>query len=263
MVKNAIEDEDIEPVPDRASSGEGAKGELKTLSKGLAVLDLLLRSQNVRTRDVADILNIDKSSASRILQTLCQAGYAQAGERRSFIPGEKLLSRTRLTPRKSLKMSARPVLERLSALTGEAVHLSIPADEQVLYLDAIESQHSLRVDSRPGSLAPSAYTAIGRIFIALAGAPMPKHLDAQTEYTITDMKRFQEELRKIEQQGFALHDEEYHLGIRGAAAPLRDENGYVIGAVGVSGPSVRIHREDLPALGQLVLDEALRFQWIL
>ncbi|PWC14837.1 IclR family transcriptional regulator [Brenneria roseae subsp. americana] len=239
---------------------ESVKGELKTLTKGLAVLDLLMKNQMVRTSDVADVLAIDKSSASRILQTLTQAGYAQAGERRSFVLGPKLADRPNMVrSRKSLRVCARPVLERLFDRTGEAVHLSILADENVLYLDTIESRYSLRVDSRPGTLAPLAYTAIGRVFLALAGAPLPDELHAQTERTITDPVLFQAELQNIVQQGYALHDEEFHLGIRGAAAPLRDRNGYVIGAVGVSGPTVRIHSEDLNALGILVRDEAARF----
>ncbi|MEE3662009.1 IclR family transcriptional regulator [Brenneria sp. g21c3] len=239
---------------------ESVKGELKTLTKGLAVLDLLIHRQQVRTGDVAESLAIDKSSASRFLQTLAMAGYAQAGERRSFILGPKLAGKpTILRPQKSLRICARPVLERLSALTGEAVHLSILADENVLYLDAIESQYPLRVDSRPGTLAPLAYTAIGRIFLALADAPLPEQLHAQTVRTITDPQRFQAELQNIVQRGYALHDEEYHLGIRGAAAPLRNQNGLVVGAVGVSGPSVRIHSEDLDALGKLVAGEAAKF----
>jgi DNA-binding IclR family transcriptional regulator len=239
---------------------EHVKGELKTLTKGLAALDLLMNNQAVRTSDVADVLAIDKSSASRILQTLAQAGYAQPGERRSFVLGPKLAARSNtVRQKKSLRQCARPVLERLSERTGEAVHLSILADEQVLYLDTIESRYSLRVDSRPGTLAPLAYTAIGRIFLALAGAPLPEQLLAQTERTITDPRLFQAELQTISQQGYALHDEEFHLGIRGAAAPLFDSNGYVIGAVGVSGPTVRIHTEDLDALGLMVREEADKF----
>ncbi|KHT27047.1 IclR family transcriptional regulator [Pectobacterium carotovorum] len=247
-------------IAEEATRTENVKGELKTLTKGLAALDLLMHNQTVRTSDVADVLAIDKSSASRILQTLAQAGYAQSGERRSFVLGPKLADRPNtVRPKKSLRVCARPVLERLSACTGEAVHLSILADEQVLYLDTIESSYSLRVDSRPGTLAPLAYTAIGRIFLALAGAPLPDQLQAQTEHTITDPRLFQMALQTIAQQGYALHDEEFHLGIRGAAAPLFDRNGYVIGAVGVSGPTVRIHTEDLDALGVLVREEANKF----
>lgn len=249
-----------QPITEEMTRTVHVKGELKTLTKGLAALDLLMHSQAVRTSDIADVLAIDKSSASRILQTLAQAGYAQPGERRSFVLGPKLAGRTNtIRQKKSLRQYARPVLERLSDRTGEAVHLSILADEQVLYLDSIESRYSLRVDSRPGTLAPLAYTAIGRIFLALAGAPLPEQLNAQTEKTITDLHLFQTELQNIVKQGYALHDEEFHLGIRGAAAPLYDSNGYVVGSVGVSGPTVRIHTEDLHALGLMVREEAEKF----
>jgi DNA-binding IclR family transcriptional regulator len=245
----------------KSDAKEGVKGELKTLTKGLAVLDLLMLNESVRTGDVASIFGLDKSSASRILQTLMLAGFAQTGAGRGFVLGQKLAHRAGIArPRKSLRANARPILERLAEKTGEAVHLSILADEQVLYLDTIESKFTLRADSRPGTLAPLAYTAIGRIFLALANAPLPDKLVAQTERTITDPTLFQAELQKIVRQGYALHDEELHLGIRGAAAALRGLNGEVVGAVGVSGPSVRIKQEDMEALGILVRDEAARFE---
>jgi DNA-binding IclR family transcriptional regulator len=254
----------VDSPPDQGGSrtrSDATGGNLKTLAKGLKVLDLLLRSPTLRTSDAATILGTDKGSASRLLQTLVQAGYAQQTEARSFSLGPKLAGRPIPgRPRRSLRERARPVLERLAEKTREAVHVSIPADENVLYVDVVESSYPLRVHNPPGTLGPLECTAMGRVFIALAHAPMPDQLKAYTDKTITDPVRFKAELQRIVEQGYALQDEEYLVDIRGAAAPLYDETRAVIAAVGVSGPASRIRQEDLRDLGALVREEASSFK---
>ena len=240
---------------------EPAGSNLKTLAKGLKVLDLLLGSKALRTSDVATILGTDKGSASRLLQTLAQAGYAQQAEGRSFSLGPKLVGRSIPSrPRRSLRERARPILERLSQRTSEAVHVSIPADENVLYVDAIDSSFPLRVHNPPGTLGPLECTAMGRIFIALAHAPIPDQLKSYTEKTIVDPVQFKAELQRIIEQGYALQDEEYLVDIRGASAPLYDATRAVIAAIGVSGPASRLRQGDLHDLGKLVREEANLFK---
>jgi DNA-binding IclR family transcriptional regulator len=228
-----------------------AQPEVKTLARGLAVLDYLMKHGSVRTTALASHLGVDKGSASRLLQTLCVSGYARPGEGRSFELGEKLVGRSSVQrPDRSLRERARPLLMRLAAETGEAVHLSIPADEHVLYVDTIDAQSPLRVDRPAGTLAPLDCTAMGRVLLATTLTPIPRQLQQRTEHTVTDPKKFTELLQLIKSQGYALDDEEYHIGIRCAAAPLRDKDGTVVGAIGVSGPTVRIQREELPDLGR-------------
>lgn len=239
------------------ATGGSNGNEVKTLAKGLAILDLLLAGSPVRTGDAAKALDMDKGGASRLLRTLVSTGYARQEGDRSFGLGTKLSARPLPgRPKRSLRARARPTLERLSAATQESIHLAIPADEHVFYVDAIEANFPLRVDSRPGTFGPVDCTAMGRIFVAHGLIAMPPHLEAHTARTITDPDRFAEELQAILRQGYALQDEEYYLGMRGVAAPIFDAFGTVVGAVGVSGPSVRIKSSDLDQLATLTQEAA-------
>jgi DNA-binding IclR family transcriptional regulator len=245
-------------MTERASDGSRGS-EVKTLSKGLAILELLLSGMALRTNDAARALDIDKSGASRMMQTLSNAGFARRDSDRCFRLGPKLTGR-RLTrcPKRSLRERARPIMGGLAKLTNESIHLAIPADECVLYIDAVESNFPLRVDSRPGTLGPIDCTAMGRIFIAYGILAKPAHLEAHTALTITDPNRFEEELQAIRTRGYAVQNEEYYIGMRGVAAPLFDRDGVVIGTVGISGPSVRVEAAALPFLGSLVREWALK-----
>jgi IclR family KDG regulon transcriptional repressor len=55
----------------------------------------------------------------------------------------------------------------------------------------------------------------------------------------------QQELAAVRSQGYATDDEEYELGMRGIAAPIRDDTGRSVAAVGVAGPTQRLSRTQL------------------
>lgn len=97
---------------------------------------------------------------------------------------------------------------------------------------------------------------MGRIFLAHGLAALPRHLERRTVNTITDPDLFQQELARIRREGCALQDEEYYIGMRGVAAPVFDAAGAVVGAIGVSGPSVRICSADLADLSRIVREIA-------
>jgi DNA-binding IclR family transcriptional regulator len=48
------------------------------------------------------------------------------------------------------------------------------------------------------------------------------------------------ELAVIRKQGYGLDNEEYEMGIRAIASPIRDRNGKVIAAVAMPGPTERM-----------------------
>jgi DNA-binding IclR family transcriptional regulator len=133
------------------------------------------------------------------------------------------------------------------------------AGDRVLYLDAVESQQSLRVDNPIGTLAPVHCTALGKVFLAFAGAPIPEQLERMTQRTVTEPQLLAAHLRSMATLGYTTDDEEYTLGVRCIAAPLRDESGRVIAAIGVSGAAARISLDRLPELGAEVRRVAERY----
>ena len=117
----------------------------------------------------------------------------------------------------------------------------------------------MRVDRPAGTLAPLYCTALGKIFIAFCGAPVPAQMRAYTPNTTTDPEAFRRKVARIVQRGFAVDDEELHLGVRCVAAPLRAGDGTVLASLGLSGPATRISAQQLDALGALVCEVAGSF----
>jgi IclR family transcriptional regulator, acetate operon repressor len=237
---------------------------VKSLRRGLQALDLVLESAGpVRTVDVAERLSMDKGSASRTLRTLLEAGYLEQDAQRRYAPGRKLRASAAPSPQAvdvvRLRERALPLLQELVALGRECAHLAVLAGDRALYLDRIESGQPLRVDHPPGTLAPLHCTALGKVFLAFAGAPIPAHLERHTPRTLTDPPLLAAHLKTLARQGYTVDDEEYALGVRCVAAPLFGEDGRVVGAIGLSGPAPRIALERLAELGPKVREIAARY----
>jgi len=246
-----------------ASPGDPAElGPIKSLARGLRALDLLLQNSDVGTVEVATALGIDKGAASRLLQTLVATGYAMQGPGRRHQAGLKLRANS-ISPvlpgGASIRERARPLLERLHEATSETAHLAIRADDRVLYLDKVDTDLPLRVDRPIGTLSPLHCTALGKIFLAYGEAPLPRSLAGFTTRTSIDIDALRAALKRVVEKGYAIDDEEFALGIRCVAAPLRDSSGRVVAALGVSGPTARIAPHHLESYGRLLQDLALEF----
>jgi len=249
--------------PVAAAQAPGARAmPVKSLSKGLRTLEMLLASESVGTTEVALALGVDKSAASRILHTLAHCGFALQGAGRRYQAGPKLRARAHaltLPAGVSIRERARPLLERLHEFTHETAHLAVRADDQVLYLDKVDTDLPLRVDRPVGTLSPLHCTALGKIFLAFADAPLPRKLASFTSRTPVSREALQEAIDRIRSVGYSVDDEEFAPGIRCVAAPLRDASGHVIAAIGVSGPTARIAASHLDDLGVLVKGIAEQF----
>jgi len=247
---------------DRSEASTPSRGEVKTLAKGLQILDLLIERREIRTSEAARLLGMDKGGASRLLQTLVQTGYAEHGAARGFRLGPKFAGRRPAArPQNSLREQVRPALAELARVTGETAHLGIPADENVLYLDSVDTPLPLRVDRPAGTLAPAYCTALGKAMMAFGVMPLPREMKPLTIHSTVEPEAFLAKLQQIAADRYALDDEEYHIGVRCAAAPVFDGSGNVVAAIGVSGPTARIDAVQLQRLGLLVRDFAAKIAY--
>jgi IclR family KDG regulon transcriptional repressor len=231
--------------------------EIQSLARGLRIMELMAASEDgVGVTELADDLGIDKSSASRLVQTLVNYGYAEqvtVSRRYRLGPQVVRLSRSLLT-RMPLRDEAKPFLRQLVDRTGECAHLAILAQGQALYIDQVESPASLRVTTGVGTLAPLHCTALGKCLVAFNIDPAPPgELTAFTPRTITDRETLRIHLEQTRQRGYAVDDEEYDYGVRCVAAPVYDFRGKVVGAIGISGPAGRMSLDRIADFASIVM----------
>ena len=248
--------------------GMGMK-EVGALSKGLQILDQLLEAsdaekQGVSVTEVATVLGVNKSSASRLFQTLAKRGYVERDTvSRGYVLGPKMRSVVQIGPKTALRDLARPFLYQLMKRTGECAHTAVYSQGKALIIDDVESAASLRVSGVVGRLEELHCTAVGKSLLAFIDAPIPEVLPYRTEQTFTCKAEFEKHLELIRQQGYALDDEENFEGVRCLAAPVFDKSGAAIACIGISGPTVRMTREKINDFAATLLDTSKELSHIL
>lgn len=229
--------------------------EIQTLARGLMILEKLAEAPNgLGITELAEEFGMDKGNMSRVLQTLANYGFAEKVEdTRKYVLGPQIvrLSRIVLT-RMPLRETAKPYLKELVQSTGECAHLAIVAQGQALYIDQEEPLSSLRVTTGVGTLAPLYCTALGKVLLAFAHAPIPEKLSAYTIRTITDHALLRSHIEWVRSHGYAIDDEEYEIGVRCIAVPVFDYRDKCVAAIGISGPTSRLTLENLPKMAQVV-----------
>jgi DNA-binding IclR family transcriptional regulator len=208
---------------------------------------------------LADRLGLAKSTVHRLASTLVEAGMLEQNkETGKYRLGLAVFELGSLVRRKiDISLEAKPWLMTLREQTGETVDLSILDHGGVVCVNFLESKKVNRTSSGIGLRKPVHCTAEGKALIAFQPPLMIERiinagLERRTPRTMIDPAALQEELAKIRGRGYAMDDEEYELGVRGIASPIRDDSGNSVAAVGVNGPAQRLTKNRLRALAEHV-----------
>ena len=98
--------------------------------------------------------------------------------------------------------------------------------DHVTILDIVESNQDLKITAPVGTTIPLLAGAVGKVFLAAMDDRQARKLvDSNglprfTDNSITDTNMYFKELKQVSEQGFAVDDEEYILGVRAVASPL-------------------------------------------
>jgi IclR family KDG regulon transcriptional repressor len=196
-------------------------------------------------------LKLHKNNVFRLLATLESRNYIEQNKvTENYRLGLKTLELGQtFIKQMGLLRQARPVLERLVKECNETTYVAILKELQIVYLDVVETDLTVRVVPRVGAQLPAYCTAAGKVQIAyltegeLENFMPAKGLKRFTPNTITDRNELRKQLKIIAEQGYAIDDEELDIGVRCIGAPIRDYTRRIIGAVSISGPSMRLTEE--------------------
>lgn len=194
--------------------------------------------------EISDMTGYNKATVYNIAATFAALGYlTQEPATQRYKLGLKFLHFGYIINSNiTLSTVMEPYLQKIADITQETVFLGIPYDDKVLYLDTKTPNNQFK---RPilGEKASMHCTGLGKCLLAFAPPDkmphIPDKLPAFTVNTITKKKKLLEELENIRNKGYAIDNMEHEFGISCVAVPLFGQSHEVIGAVSVSGPSLR------------------------
>lgn len=196
--------------------------------------------------ELARRIAIPVSACHGLVRTLESRGYLYAlGPRKGYYPTLRWLEKARaIAEHDPLLARVAPLLETLAAATGETVVLGKRLEQMVVYLNVIESRHSIRYSAQVGDLKPLYSSSIGKALLgAMPAAERNALLDRIkltriTPNTITRRSALHKDLAAGLARGWAMTRGENVPDVHAVAAPF-----HIAGetyAVAVAGPAQRI-----------------------
>ena len=185
-------------------------------------------SDGLGISDLSKKLKIGKSTVHGITTALEELGVLVRDPLyKRYTTGYSLLELCRAAfATIDLKDVARKPMEKLMGKVGETVFLGVLNGDHVTIVDMVESRNDMKITSPPGTKLPLLAGATGRVLLSQIDKEKSREMVQKkglvrfTSKTVTDQRQFLREIGKAKEQGYAVDDEEYILGVRAVAAPL-------------------------------------------
>ncbi|MFC2053093.1 IclR family transcriptional regulator [Chloroflexota bacterium] len=221
---------------------------IRVVDKAVRVLNVLSDGNPRTLTMLSKEMDINSSTTFRLLATLLSHNLVELDQSTGkYRLGLACLELSRAYHTENeMRRAALPEMEKLRDDTMETVHLGILTDNEIVYLEKLESLHAIgMMSSRVGGRAPAYCTGLGKAMLAHASpGKIQKSLENPklqrfTEATIVNRQELVKHLQQIRQIGYALDKGEHEREVRCVAAPIFDQNGKTVAAISVSGPKDR------------------------
>ena len=230
----------------------------KSFTKGLQVLkEIMSYNKPITANILCQKLDIDKSTMSRLINTLIQEDFIEyKGDSKEIILSDILRKIVNKDEREKIIERTISLLDEIFYLTNEASYLGILDNNLTLYLNQIDkSNRVIKTRDSIGLHAPLHSNAFGKIIMAYSNEVDINSLKLTkfTSNTITTTTKLEKELEDVKQKGYAIGNEEHEFGLKSVAVPYFNKQNKFVGAVGISGLSVRLSEEKLHKFGEEIL----------
>lgn len=238
---------------------------IKTTDTVFRILEAIQEMDGGRVTEIAEHLDVTKSTVHRHLSTLKEREYVvKRGD--EYEIGLRFLDLGQYAKTQNpAYVKAESKVRELASETDERVQFIVEEHGQAVYVARETGEHAVETDPGIGKRVPLHATAAGKAILAhIPESCLEQIIDEQelpkiTSNTITDKEELYEELEIIRDRGYSFNDQENIEGLRAVGVPLIGQNDEVIGALSVSGPTKRFtgdrYKREIPELLMGVANE--------
>ena len=242
---------------------EESKNPIQVADRLFGAMEYLADHESASLMEVAEHLELNKSTAHRVLMSLSYMGYVSQNkvDGRYELTYKVVEVARKLMQDSSVVRRVHPYLQQLMRETGETVHLVQRDGSDVLYIDKVEATGPhFKMGSSIGSRIPMYCSGVGKAIAATLSDPEVEEIWAgsdiknHTSYTITDYSEFQKTLAEVKTRGYALDNEENETGIRCIAVSLPLAGSTAEYAFSISAPIGRMPNSRIAELSVFMLE---------
>lgn len=221
---------------------------MRSVQRILAVFESFSAERSSLTlQEIADRIELPKSTSFRIVQSLEQAGYLVRLEDQQYCLSFRFTRLSGLVRSTlGIREIARPFLIELAEKTKETVSIHTVNGKDRVCLDAISTATSpLRAVVQSGEHIPILAGSASKVLMAhMSKTELSPFVSAVVRATKRSKADVLEELEQIREKGFAVSHGERLLGISAISAPIWDVNEEVHYCLSVGAPTVRMQTQE-------------------
>ncbi|MDI3406534.1 IclR family transcriptional regulator [Streptomyces cavernicola] len=235
----------------------GSASAVQSVDRAVSVMEILARHGEAAVSEIADELEVHRSTAFRLLGVLENRGLvSQTSDRGKYYLGAGVLRLAGAAAvRLDISQEGAPVCRELADELGETVNIAVLDDDSAVNIMQARGSAAVTAQNWLGRRTPLHATSSGKVLMAhlpqaLREGLLARSLPRFTEHTVTGTVQLRAELDAVVEQGYARALEELEIGLTAVAAPVRAHDGKVIGALSVSGPVYRLTEDRLGELAK-------------
>lgn len=247
--------------PDEHTPDES--GKVKSVRRAMEIVEAIRERHGARVSELSTEFGVAKSTIHSHVTTLQEEGYLiKEGDEYQIGSLFLRLGEYARTRREEYEMAGQKVKE-LAEQSEERSQFAVEEQGRIVFLYRESGSHAVNTGTEIGRRRYLHTSSAGKVILAHLSDQMVRDIIDQwglpevTENTITTEEELHEELETIRDQGYAVNIEENIKGLRAVGAPVRTDEGEIIGGISISGPSHRLKDDRLHnELADLVRGEA-------
>jgi DNA-binding IclR family transcriptional regulator len=254
------------PPQEKVRDPDKERGGVQSIARAFAIAEEIARNrEGIGLAELSKRVGLHNSTTFHLVKTMVQLGYvSQLADSRKYRIGRRMFTLAAgALDEIELVSVATPILEKLTAATGEYSHFAIRSGEQIVVVAKTAGTGIFQMVDRTGAVRPAHATALGKVLLSSLLPPqLERYLETcelhkYTAKTIVEKDALLRELDEVRRKGLAFDDGEFDPEARCVAVPVRDFTGRVAGAIGMSGPMWRLSLQALQEKSKYVREAAV------
>jgi DNA-binding IclR family transcriptional regulator len=239
---------------------------IQSVDRALTLLFQIANSseETANLENLAELINVNKSTVFRMLTTLSQHGLIQQnkGDKKYKLGFGIYTLASSLENQNKISDIVSPYLKLIAAETFENSHLVVRSGDMCVLIDYEIGRNKLSFNTRLGDTEDLYASAVGKCLISDISKEelnklYPKKLLPHTQNTITDLDELYDNLTKVFKNRIAIDDEENENDIFCIASPIINYKSQIIASIGISGPVDRMKlREE--KFKKIILEKSIK-----
>lgn len=222
---------------------------VQSVGRAMQLIEFLADEKHeISLTEISKKIGWPKSTVHGLLSTMCNYQIVeQSAVTGRYKLGVRLFELGNIVVRSwDISAVAKPYMQHLNSELSAMIQLATEQNGEVLYLEKLESNQTIRIVSDVGRRLPMHCSGLGKVLLAYKPYSEAKRIISEkglkrmTSRTITSVSELEKELKKIREQGYAIDNQEIMEGLRCVAVPIFDVDSKVNYAISVSGLSVNM-----------------------